>query len=171
METLVVKELLRAIAATPELAGRVDVGRVSVTGHSMGGHGALTLYLKHPDVFRCASAFAPIANPTRCPWGVKAFTGYLAGGVEEGKAHDATELVTKLTGSGRSLAILVDCGLADTFYTQQQLLPENFEQAARAAGFGPEQVEVNLHEGYDHSYYFVSTFAEAHIEWHAKHLL
>ncbi|KAJ3291618.1 hypothetical protein HDU79_002188 [Rhizoclosmatium sp. JEL0117] len=169
MENFVTKDLLEAIAATP-LFNAIDTSKLSVTGHSMGGHGALTLYLKHPSLFRAASAFAPICNPTQCPWGVKAFSGYLSGGVEEGKAHDATELISKVDRT-RRINILVDSGLDDAFHMQKQLLPENFEKASRAAGFGEDQVQVNLREGYDHSYYFVSSFAEAHIDWHAKQLL
>ncbi|KAJ3242155.1 hypothetical protein HDU78_001472 [Chytriomyces hyalinus] len=169
MASFVTRDLMEAIAGHAPLAAVLDLQRVSVSGHSMGGHGALTLYLKS-NLFRCASAFAPICNPSECPWGVKAFSGYLEGGVEEGKKHDATELVKNTHSQSRKLDILIDCGLADTFYIQKQLLPENFEKASRASGFTKEQVSVNLHDGYDHSYYFVSSFAKAHVEWHAQRL-
>ncbi|KAI9352940.1 carbohydrate esterase family 1 protein [Obelidium mucronatum] len=171
MEAFVVRDLVAALAATEGV--HIDTARLGITGHSMGGHGSLTLYLKHQNLFHCASAFAPICNPTKCPWGVKAFTGYLAGGVEEGKAHDATELIAKVAANPnrKKLAILIDSGLADSFYLQKQLLPENFEEACRTGGIGSDEVSINLREGYDHSYYFVSTFAEDHMQFHASHLL
>jgi S-formylglutathione hydrolase len=147
----------------------IDWKRQSVFGHSMGGHGALTLYLSSPQKqYRSASAFAPIANPTRCPWGEKAFSGYLQGGVEEAKAkYDATELISK---SKEPVHILVDFGTADDFYKQGQLLPENFLKAARDSGYDEFQVRVRSQEGYDHSYYFISTFASDHIHFHANFL-
>ena len=145
----------------------------------MGGHGALTLYLnslrKGTKQYRSCSAFAPIANPTNCPWGQKAFSGYLQGGVDEAKEqYDATELIKKL--GGKPVHILIDYvsihrpvlethvqtrehitqGTGDNFYKQGQLLPENFLKAAREAGYDEVQVRVRAQEGYDHSYYFVS---------------
>ncbi|BGO95140.1 hypothetical protein NBRC10512_006424 [Rhodotorula toruloides] len=150
----------------------LDLSRSSIFGHSMGGHGALTLYLKSllssspSTTYLSASAFAPIANPTKCQWGEKAFEGYLSGGVEEGKEYDATELIGQV--KGKELKILVDVGTGDNFYKQKQLLPENFIAARDAAGFSSKDVEVNLHEHYDHSYYFISTFAPAHIRFHAQ---
>ncbi|KPV72662.1 carbohydrate esterase family 1 protein [Rhodotorula graminis WP1] len=153
----------------------LDLSRSSIFGHSMGGHGALTLYLKSllstsPSTkYLSASAFAPIANPTQCPWGDKAFKGYLAGGLDEGKQYDATELVGQLKGKdGVDLKVLVDVGTGDQFYQQKQLLPENLIAARDAAGFSASQLAVNLHERYDHSYYFISTFAPAHIKFHAE---
>ncbi|KAI8615349.1 esterase [Chytriomyces sp. MP71] len=166
MESFITKDLFAALRL---LELPLDFSRVSVSGHSMGGHGALTLYLKHRDLFKAASAFSPICNPTQCPWGIKAFNGYFVRGVEEGKKHDATELI-KVAPKDVKVDILIDSGLADNFYIQHQLLPENFEKAAHAAGFGPDQVAVNLHEGYDHSYFFVSSFAAEHVAWHAKRL-
>ncbi|BGP03096.1 S-formylglutathione hydrolase [Rhodotorula toruloides] len=150
----------------------LDLSRSSIFGHSMGGHGALTLYLKSllasspPTTYLSASAFAPIANPIKCQWGEKAFKGYLSGGVEEGKEYDATELIGQV--KGKEVKILVDVGTGDIFYKQKQLLPENFIAARDAAGFSSKDVEVNLHEHYDHSYYFISTFAPAHIRFHAQ---
>ena len=144
----------------------LDGSRVSITGHSMGGHGALTLFLKNPGKYKSVSAFAPIANPSKCPWGEKAFSGYFG---EDKKTqwadHDATELLPKYSGD---MDILIDVGTGDNFYKQGQLLPENLEKAAKSAGKG---VQVNYRDGYDHSYFFISTFASDHVEHAAKHLL
>ncbi|KAK4705499.1 S-formylglutathione hydrolase, partial [Phenoliferia sp. Uapishka_3] len=147
----------------------LDLSRSSIFGHSMGGHGALTIYLRSLEgksPYLSASAFAPIANPTLAPWGEKAFKGYLKGGLEEGKEWDATELLKKVK-KGTDVKILVDVGLGDNFYNQKQLLPENFQQVVSTSGF---TTSVNLHEGYDHSYYFISTFAPAHVKFHAQYL-
>lgn len=144
----------------------LDGGRVSITGHSMGGHGALSLYLKNPGMYKSVSAFAPIANPSNCPWGQKAFSGYFG---EEEKAkwagHDATELLPQFSGE---TDILIDVGTGDNFYKQGQLLPENLEKAAEKAG---KSVTVRYQEGYDHSYFFISSFASDHVEHAAKYLL
>ncbi|KAM0791080.1 hypothetical protein ACM66B_004371 [Microbotryomycetes sp. NB124-2] len=145
-----------------------DTSNASIFGHSMGGHGALTIYLKNLDKYKSASGFAPIANPTQAPWGDKAFKGYLSGGAEEGKEYDATELIRGA--KGKQVNILVDVGTGDQFYQQKQLLPENFIAARNEAGFTDNQVQVNLHDDYDHSYYFISTFAPAHVKFHAKFL-
>jgi S-formylglutathione hydrolase len=109
----------------------LDSSRVSITGHSMGGHGALSLFLKNPGMYKSVSAFAPICNPSKCPWGEKAFKGYLGEDKEAWKAHDATELVGKWEGE---LDVLIDVGTGDNFYKQGQLLPENFEKACKDAG-------------------------------------
>jgi len=152
----------------------IDTSKASVFGHSMGGHGALTLYLKYPNLFKSSSAFAPICNPVNAPWGKKAFSGpsgddgYLAGGMEEGKKHDATELLAGK--KGETVNILIDSGLGDNFYEKGQLLPENFQKAAKDAGFADDKVQVNLREGYDHSYWFIQTFGPDHIKFHAKFL-
>jgi len=166
MYSHVTKELPKVI----EEAGiAVDWSRKSVFGHSMGGHGALTLYLQtlgSASAFRSASGFAPITNPVNAPWGQKAFNGYLKGGSEEAKLrYDATELISKAQGP---LKILVDCGTGDQFYQQRQLLPENLVAAARKAGHDESEVRVTLHDGYDHSYYFISSFAQSHVQFHAK---
>lgn len=132
----------------------------------MGGHGALTLYLKNRSLYRSASAFSPICNPTACAWGEKAFTGYLANGLNEGKQYDATLLLKDATTEQPN--ILIDSGTADDFYKQGQLLPENFQKVAHDKGFNG--VNVRLQQGYDHSYYFVSSFAQDHVRFHAKFL-
>lgn len=147
----------------------IDLSRQSIFGHSMGGHGALTIYLASPPgTYRSASAFAPISNPTKCPWGEKAFKGYLAGGLEEAsKRYDATELIR---GVKEPVHILIDYGTGDNFYKQGQLLPENFLKAAREAGHDEVEVRVRSQEDYDHSYYFISTFAPDHVHFHANFL-
>jgi len=146
----------------------VDGGRVGITGHSMGGHGALTIALRHPDVYKSVSAFAPICNPTKCPWGEKAFTGYL-GSVEAGKEHDATELMLARGPFSAFTDILIDQGSADNFYSGSvnQLLPGNFAEACKAKG---QTCNLRMQEGYDHSYYFVASFIEDHVAFHAGRL-
>ncbi|SPO01149.1 probable esterase D [Cephalotrichum gorgonifer] len=163
METYVAKELRELVLA--EFADKLDADRVSISGHSMGGHGALTLYMKYPGVFKSVSAWAPISNPSKCPWGEKAFAGYLGDDKEAWKKHDATELVKGWKGP---LNCLIDVGTGDNFYKQGQLLPENLEKAAKDAGV--EGLEVRYHDGYDHSYFFISTFAEDHVKHAAKFL-
>ncbi|KAJ3545804.1 hypothetical protein NM688_g5586 [Phlebia brevispora] len=152
----------------------IDFSRQSIFGHSMGGHGALTIYLNSirngTKQYRSCSAFAPICNPVNCPWGQRAFSGYLAGGVEEAKEkYDATELLSKFDGK-TPVHILVDYGTGDNFYKQKQLLPENLLKAARDVGYDEMQVRVRSQEGYDHSYYFMSTFGADHIHFHANFL-
>ncbi|GAQ09466.1 S-formylglutathione hydrolase [Aspergillus lentulus] len=163
MYTYVTEELPKAVfEAFPQL----DSSRVSITGHSMGGHGALTLFLRNPGKYKSVSAFAPIANPINCPWGQKAFAGYFG---EDQKAkwaeHDATELVKKWKGR---LDVLIDVGTGDNFYKQGQLLPENFEKAAKEAGV--EGVNIRYQPDYDHSYYTMATFSDDHVEHAAKYL-
>ncbi|KIL71758.1 hypothetical protein M378DRAFT_155358 [Amanita muscaria Koide BX008] len=166
MYTHVTTELPQVIEAA---SIPIDAKKQSIFGHSMGGHGALTLYLSSKNAqYRSVSAFAPICNPSKCPWGEKAFAGYLQGGVSEGKErYDATELVTRTTGP---INVLVDYGTSDSFYKQGQLLPENFVDAARKAGHDESRLIVRGQEGYDHSYYFISTFASDHIQFHAQFL-
>ncbi|MET0981132.1 MAG: S-formylglutathione hydrolase [Telluria sp.] len=143
----------------------LDAARCGIFGHSMGGHGALTIALRNPDLFRSVSAFAPIAAPTRCPWGEKAFSGYLGPDRAAWRAHDATELVGE--GPVRFPAgILVDQGLADKFLAEQ-LNPDAFEAACQAAG---QPLTLRRHAGYDHGYYFISTFMEDHLRFHAGQL-
>jgi len=132
MESYVSRELPEALFGDAEFGGFLDGGRVAITGHSMGGHGALTLYLRNPGKYASVSAFAPISNPGRCPWGEKAFSGYLGDDKEEWKKHDATELVKGWKGG--DLKMLVDVGTGDNFYKQGQLLPENLEKAVKDAG-------------------------------------
>lgn len=133
MEAYVAEELPAAVFAA--FGDKLDASRVSITGHSMGGHGALTLFLKNPGKYRSVSAFAPIANPSRCPWGEKAFGGYLGADDREAwKRHDATELVAGPAWAGKPVPALIDVGTGDNFYKQGQLLPENFEKAVKDAG-------------------------------------
>ncbi|KAL8759068.1 MAG: hypothetical protein Q9199_001022 [Rusavskia elegans] len=147
---------------------QVDGSRVSIFGHSMGGHGALTIFLKNPAKYKSVSAFAPIANPSNCDWGKKAFGGYFG---DEDKAkwgeHDATELVKKWNGNENLLDILIDVGTSDNFYKQGQLLPENFEKAAQGKG----KVNIRWQDGYDHSYFTMATFADDHVNHAARYLL
>jgi len=142
----------------------VDASKKAITGHSMGGHGALICHLKNPGSYSSASAFAPICNPTQVPWGDKAFKGYL-GSVEAGKAYDATELMKSY--KGPQAPILIDQGTADGFLAEQ-LKPENFMAAAAQNGYRP--VSLNMRPLYDHSYYFISTFMRDHIDFHARAL-
>ncbi|GHJ89813.1 hypothetical protein NliqN6_6215 [Naganishia liquefaciens] len=155
----------------PEALEKADLGidksKVSIFGHSMGGHGALSLYLKNPGHYKSASGFAPIANPTECQWGQKAFSGYLAS-PEEGKAYDSTLLLSSYP-KDQKLALKIDYGSDDQFYKDGQLRPEAFQEAVSKAGRAGE-VDLQRREGYDHSYYFVSTFASEHVAWHAKYL-
>ncbi|WFD43714.1 S-formylglutathione hydrolase [Malassezia psittaci] len=166
MYDLITKEIPEKIQQS-ELP--IDLERSSIFGHSMGGHGALVIYLRELGTYRSASAFAPISHPTKCPWGDKAFNGYLEGGLEEGKKYDAAELLGQLK-SPADVRILVDCGTADDFYKQKQLQPESLLDAAKNAKIDKDCVQVHLRDGYDHSYYFISTFAADHVRWHAKHL-
>ena len=136
---------------------------MGICGHSMGGHGALTLALKHPGVFRSVSAFAPIAAPTRCPWGQKAFAGYLGEDREVWKRHDASELMAGEVNPFPE-GILIDQGLADKFLTEQ-LYPEVFEVACAQAG---QPLTLRRHAGYDHGYYFIQTFMADHVAHHAR---
>eukprot|EP00033_Pygsuia_biforma_P001417 GCRY01001601.1.p1 GENE.GCRY01001601.1~~GCRY01001601.1.p1 ORF type:complete len:319 (+),score=75.86 GCRY01001601.1:100-957(+) len=146
---------------------KLDLARVSIAGHSMGGHGALSIALKNPGKFKSCSAFAPISNPCSCPWGKKAFTGYFG---EDKKAlweaHDSSLLLSAY--AGPHLDVLVDQGSSDNFLADGQLHPETLEAAAAKN----KNVALSLHfrEGYDHSYFFIASFIENHINFHAKHL-
>ncbi|KAJ4145267.1 hypothetical protein LMH87_004122 [Akanthomyces muscarius] len=163
METYVTQELPAAVFGEFK---ELDAQRVSISGHSMGGHGALTLFLKNPGKYKTVSAFAPIANPSQCPWGTKAFSGYLGDeDKDEWKKHDATELIKGWKGD---FPCLIDVGLGDPFYKKGELLPENFEKAVKEAGISG--ATVRYQKDYDHSYFFVQTFAEDHIKHAAKAL-
>lgn len=142
-----------------------DPARVGICGHSMGGHGALVTALRNPGLFRTVSAFAPIAAPMRCPWGQKAFSGYLGPAQEAWRAWDATELMSGMRTPFPN-GILIDQGLADKFLPDQ-LYPDAFEQACRAAN---QPLELRRHEGYDHGYYFIATFMEEHLRFHHQRL-
>ena len=139
-------------------------GRRGISGHSMGGHGALVTALRNPGRYRSVSAFAPIVAPTRVPWGQKAFRAYLGDDVERWTSWDACELVA---GAAERLPLLVDQGGADEFL-ETQLRPDLLQQACAAAG---HPLELRVQAGYDHSYYFIATFIGDHIEHHARHLL
>ncbi|AJY13525.1 S-formylglutathione hydrolase [Burkholderia dolosa] len=160
MESYVTGELREIVTADLP----IDGARLGIFGHSMGGHGALTLALRHPDLYRSVSAFAPIAAPTRCPWGEKAFSGYLGADREAWKQHDASELVARADAPKFADGILVDQGLADTFLANQ-LHPDVFEAACAKAG---QPLTLRRHPGYDHGYYFISTFIADHIAHHAR---
>jgi S-formylglutathione hydrolase len=160
MYTYVTQELRNLI----ESQFPADSGRTGIFGHSMGGHGALTLALRNPERYRSVSAFAPIAAPRQCPWGQKAFTGYLGPDRGQWSQYDATELVAGVQDGARRSPILIDQGLSDQFL-QTQLHPHLFEEAAKKVGY---PLTLRRHEGYDHGYYFISTFMEDHLRHHAR---
>ena len=141
----------------------IDIERIGVFGHSMGGHGALIFHLKKPEVFKTISAFSPICSPTRCSWGQKAFTNYLGPKINDWNTYDASELV-KIRGAGPE--ILIDQGLSDSFL-KTQLHPHFFEEACKISG---RKLILRRHEGYDHGYYFINTFIQDHIIHHVKYL-
>ncbi|MBS7701705.1 S-formylglutathione hydrolase [Chelatococcus asaccharovorans] len=150
----------------PEIVGAelpADMVRQGITGHSMGGHGALTLALKNPGRFKAVSAFAPIVSPTNCPWGEKALGGYLGPDKAAWRAYDACALIED---GARVADILVDQGTADGFLANQ-LKPELLEAACGTAGI---PLTLRRQEGYDHSYYFIATFIADHLRWHAERL-
>lgn len=150
----------------PALVGQalpLDMTRQAITGHSMGGHGALTIALRNPDRFRSVSAFAPICSPLHCPWGDKALTGYIGPNRAKWREYDACALIED---GARVPAILVDQGLADGFLPEQ-LKPELLEAACDGTGI---ELTLRRQDGYDHSYYFIATFIEDHMRWHANRL-
>lgn len=161
METYVVEDLIALVDAEfPTTKTR------SISGHSMGGHGALTLALRHPELFRSVSAFAPICSPTRCPWGEKAFTAYLGEDRATWAAHDAALLIEGGAAKGRFDDILVDQGDADGFLADQ-LKPEILVAAAKTAG---QKLTLRMQPGYDHSYFFMASFIADHVAFHAQRL-
>ena len=159
MESYVADELPELIAANFP----ADMARQGLTGHSMGGHGALTLALRHPGRWKSVSAFAPIASPMRCPWGEKALGGYLGSGRVAWRRHDATAL---LEDGARVAELLIDQGVADGFL-ETQLKPDLLEIACRDADVA---LTLRRQPDYDHSYAFIATFMEDHLRWHAKRL-
>jgi len=163
MYSYVTKELPEVLKAT---FGEKLSSKASISGHSMGGHGAITLYLKNPGMYSSVSAFAPICNPTAVPWGNKAFEGYL-GSVDAGKAHDSVELINGYAGA--PFPLLVDQGAADNFLTGDvnQLQPAKLEEACKAKGI---DLTLRMQPGYDHSYFFISSFIEDHVNFHADAL-
>ena len=162
MESWLTAELL------PLLAGAlpIDAGRIGIFGHSMGGHGALSLALRHPGRFKSVSALAPICAPSQCPWGRKAFTGYLGADESSWLAHDASALMQGRTSAPYPGGILIDQGLNDGFLAGQ-LHPEQFEAACAAAA---QPLRLRRHAGYDHGYYFIATFMADHLAHHAGQL-
>ncbi|MDH2047266.1 S-formylglutathione hydrolase [Acinetobacter johnsonii] len=159
MESYVVEELYDLVIQ--QFA--VQAERIGIFGHSMGGHGALTLALKYPEKFKSVSAFAPICAPSQCPWGEKAFSNYLGSDQAEWLKHDATALVQ--TKTAHFADILIDQGLSDQFYSQ--LSPALFQQACQAAG---QPLTLREHAGYDHGYYFIQSFIDDHLQFHAVQL-
>jgi S-formylglutathione hydrolase len=154
----------RELPALVESEFPVDPQRVGIFGHSMGGHGALTIALKNPQRYRSVSAFAPIASPMRCPWGEKALTGYLGPDRAAWREYDATALIADRGWKGPP--IVVDQGTKDAFL-ETQLKPELLEEACRTAGV---PLELRRRDGYDHSYFFMATFIEDHLRRHAREL-
>lgn len=161
MFSYVTKELPALIEAN----FKADTSKMGIMGHSMGGHGALVCALKNPGLFKSVSAFAPICNPLECPWGVKAFGGYLGDDKSSWEEWDSCKLVKKY--NGPPLEILVDQGKADNFLTAGQLLPDNLVSACAGAGV---PVIMRMQEDYDHSYYFIASFMGEHFDHHAKFL-
>ncbi|HLS42165.1 MAG TPA: S-formylglutathione hydrolase [Paenalcaligenes sp.] len=162
MESYVVDELFDI--ATTVFSG--DAERVGIFGHSMGGHGALVLAQRYPGKFKSVSAFAPISSPTKCPWGEKAFGGYLGADKSTWEAYDASLLMSKQKAAPYPKGILVDQGLADQFLAEQ-LYPEALEEACAKVD---QPLTLRRHEGYDHGYYFIMTFMEDHMNFHAERL-
>lgn len=162
MESYIVDELLPKAEKNFALSAKSK----SIMGHSMGGHGALTLYFKYPDLFKSVSAFSPIVAPSQVPWGEKAFSAYLGSDQEEWKNHDACALVRRAKNAKANAEILIDQGLADDFL-REQLKPELFQEACREGG---QKLKLRQHQGYDHSYFFIQSFIQDHLEHHAKYL-
>ena len=159
MERFVTEELYELVLANLP----IQASRIGIMGHSMGGHGALTLAFKYPEKFKSVSAFAPICAPSQCPWGEKAFTHYLGEDRSTWLAHDATALVEE---KGALFPdILIDQGLKDQFYSQ--LNPALFQQACQRVN---QKLTLREHEGYDHGYYFIQSFIDEHLQFHAVQL-
>ncbi len=161
METYVTQDLIAAIEANFP----ADPKRRGIMGHSMGGHGALTLAMNHPHLYKSVSAFSLIASPSRAPWGQKAFAAYLGNDHDAWERHDAAILMAKGMAAPFD-DILVDQGLSDPFL-EKQLMPDLLEQAAATAG---QKLTMRYHEGYDHSYYFIQSFIDDHIAFHGERL-
>jgi S-formylglutathione hydrolase len=153
----------RELPEVVKTLGIALTGRQGIFGHSMGGHGALVCALRNPNIYRSVSALAPIAAPSQCPWGDKAFKGYLGEDRESWLEYDATALIGR---ARYSQPILIDQGSNDKFLSEQ-LKPELFESACRKSGAG---LELRYRDGYDHGYYFISTFIAEHLRHHAQYL-
>lgn len=158
MYDYVVNELPQLIESTFPVSDKR-----SIAGHSMGGHGALTIAMKNPERYSSVSAFSPISNPMNCPWGQKAFTAYLGKNKDDWRAFDASELMRQAT---QYVPVKVDQGESDGFLAEQ-LKPETLTAAAQVSNY---PLELNLHQGYDHSYYFIASFIEEHLRFHFAHL-
>jgi S-formylglutathione hydrolase len=156
MDDYIIKDLVSI------LRDGFKIKKLSIMGHSMGGHGALVLGLRNPDMFESISAFSPIVNPIACPWGQKALKGYLGDNQQEWKKYDACELLN--SGAKAKNKILIDQGSNDEFL-KEQLLSENFKVAADNAG---QVYSLNYREGFDHSYYFIASYIEDHIKFHLE---
>lgn len=160
MYTYIVEELPELIEANFP----VQANNKSITGHSMGGHGALICALKNPEAYRSVSAFAPICNPAECGWGKGCFSAYLGNDVTHWLVYDATQLIK----SGASVSdILIDQGTADEFYAEGQLLPENLQSVCAKNG---QQLTLRMQDGYDHSYHFIASFIGEHLAYHSEKL-
>tara|TARA_R110002124_G_scaffold287216_1_gene471339 strand:+ start:24142 stop:24999 length:858 start_codon:yes stop_codon:yes gene_type:complete len=160
METYISEELNKLVCAEFPLMHNAQ----SVMGHSMGGHGALSLYFKYPDLYKSASAFSPIVAPSLVPWGQKAFRGYLGDDTEIWAKHDACALVQAAQSPKNNAEILIDQGLDDPFL-EEQLKPQLFETACLKV---QQKLNLRLHAGYDHSYYFIQSFISDHIDHHSQ---
>jgi S-formylglutathione hydrolase len=158
MYDYVVNELPELIESTFPVSNKR-----AISGHSMGGHGALTIAMKNPDRYSSMSAFSPICNPINCPWGEKAFTAYLGKNEATWLKHDASELMRQ---AQQFIPARVDQGGSDNFLVEQ-LKPETLEAAAKVSNY---PLELHLHDGYDHSYNFIASFIEDHLRFHASHL-
>ncbi len=161
MYDYVVNELPRLIESTFPVSEQR-----AIAGHSMGGHGALTIALRNPQRYRSVSAFSPISNPLNCPWGKKALAAYLGKDTHGWRDYDASVLMRAAKQAQHQVPALVDQGEADEFLAEQ-LQPERLEAAAKVSGY---PLELRRHEGYDHSYYFIASFIEEHLRFHATHL-
>jgi S-formylglutathione hydrolase len=162
MESYLMDELLPGVVAQFAIDGE----RLGLSGHSMGGHGALTLALRHPGFFRSLSAIAPICAPVNCPWGRKAFTGYLGADESRWADHDASVLMARQPSAPYPAGILVDQGLDDRFLADQ-LHPEALQAACATIG---QPLTLRRHVGYDHGYYFIATVIDDHLRHHAERL-
>ena len=160
MYDYIVKELFELVGGNLS----IDNNRAAIAGHSMGGHGALTIALKHPEQYRSVSAFAPISAPMQCPWGEKAFSHYLGADQNAWRQYDASQLVQ---GATTHLPMLIDQGDADNFLVEQ-LKPEIFLDAAKRTGY---PLEYRLQPGYDHSFFFIATFITEHLRFHHQYLV
>ncbi|MDR6983722.1 S-formylglutathione hydrolase [Rheinheimera pacifica] len=159
MYDYIVSELPQLVEAELPLSAKR-----AISGHSMGGHGALVIGLRNPQHYSSMSAFSPICNPVNCPWGIKAFSGYLGEDKSQWQQYDASVL---LSGAKNPLPLLVDQGTADNFYPEQ-LRTESLIAAAKQSG---AKADIRMQAGYDHSYYFIASFIEQHLQFHAKYLI